>query len=326
MRPIRFFSPTMRLLACALLLATSGQQAFAQAYPNKSIKLLIPAPPGGGTDAMARVVADALTVTLKQQVVPENKPGASGIIASELLAKSANDGYTLMIVQNGHTMNPALFKKLPYDTQGDFAPVAAVGRAPLILIAATASGAKTLKDMADLGKRQPASMTFGAAEASTRIAANMIGEAIGVPVTVASYKGTGAAVVDVMGGHINFSVTTIASTLAQKSTGKINFIGVLATERSPFLPDVPTMKEQGFAGLEAGAWYGIIGPANLPKPVIDTLNAAIRTALTDPQVKQKMDTLAIVAWNAGAEELDQFIRKEIPTTQKMARKAGIEAE
>jgi len=320
---------TRRLLMTAIAtmaLALVSTPIAAQAYPNKAIRVLIPAPPGGGTDALGRLISEALASSLKQPVVPENKPGAGGVIATDTLAKSPADGYTLMITQNGHTMNPAMFKTLPYDTLADFTAIAPVARAPLIMISGAGTGVASARDVAELGKIQPARMTIAVSEASTRIAATMIGEAIGAPVTIVNYKGTGPGVVDVMGGHVNFSVTTIASTLAQKSSGKIGFVGVLATERSPFLPDVPTMQEQGYPGLEAGAWYGVIGPANMPADVVKTINAAVRAALTSPAVQQKFASFAVVPWSGSPEDLNQFIRKEVPATISMARKAGIQAE
>lgn len=253
-------------------------------------------------------------------------PGASGILGSEILVRAPNDGYTLMMVQNGHTMNPAMFKKIPYDTFKDFTPIITLGRTPLALIAAAPTGVKSLKDLTDLGKRQPASMSFASAEASTRLAAEMISSATGLPLTIASYRGTGPAVVDVAGGHINFAVTTIASTLAHRTTGKLNYVAVLAQERSPFLPEVPTLAEQGLPDVEAIGWWGVLGPAGMPKALVQDLNAAIRSAMSSPEVKQKFATLSAEPWMLSPEDFDKFIRKEAATTLRVAKKAGIEPE
>ena len=165
---------TLAAAVTAAALCAVAFDAAAQAFPSKPIRLLIPASPGGGTDAIARVLAEALGASLKQPVVVENKPGASGIIASEALVRSPADGYALMIMQNGHTVNPAMFRKLPYDTLNDFTPVAPLAKAPLVLVSAAPSGVKTLKELTDLGKRNPGGLSFRSAEASTRLAIEML--------------------------------------------------------------------------------------------------------------------------------------------------------
>jgi tripartite-type tricarboxylate transporter receptor subunit TctC len=320
----------MKKLLAATIAATifcaAAFDAAAQVFPAKPIRLLIPASPGGGTDAIARVLAEALTASLKQPVIAENKPGASGVIASEALVRSPADGYTLMIMQNGHTVNPALFRKLPYDTFNDFTPIAPLARAPLVLVSAAATGVTTLKELTELGKRNSASMSFGSAEASTRLATEMLAGATRVPMTVVSYKGTGPTMTDVAGGHINFTVTTISSTLPFKTTGKIHYVAVLATQRSSFLPEVPTLTEQGLPDIEAMGWWGIFGPAGMQQPLVQRLNAAIRAALADAEVKKKLASFSVEPWIAGPEDLDKFVRKEVALTIKVAKQAGIEPE
>jgi tripartite-type tricarboxylate transporter receptor subunit TctC len=236
---------TLIITVLAVSLGAPSLEAAAQAFPSKPIRLLVPTAPGGGTDAIGRVLANTLTVSLKQQVVVDNKPGASGVIASEATARAPADGYTLMITQNGHTVNPATIKKLPYDTFNDFTPISPLARSPMVLISAAPSGVKTFKDMTELGKRTPSGMSVAAADNSTRLATEMISGATGIPMSSVYYKGTSPAVTDVAGGHINFSITTIASTLSQRGSGKVNYVAVLAPERSSFLPEVPTLTEQG---------------------------------------------------------------------------------
>lgn len=318
---------TLLAAAAASLLTASSLPALAQTgWPNKPIRFIIPSSPGGGTDAIGRVMADTLSTLLKQQVVPENKAGASGIVGSEIVARAPADGYTLMIVQNGHSMNPAMFKKLPYDTFADFTPLTPLARTPLVLVASTGTGVKSLKDLVEFGKRNPAGMNFAAAEASTRLAIEMLSDALGQKVTVANYKGTGPAVTDVAGGHINFTVTTIASTLSQRGSGKITYLGVLAAERASALPDVPTLAEQGLQGIEATGWWGIMGPPNLPKPLQAEILAAVRTAATNTDVRKRLATLAADPWMTSPEDFDRFLRAEAAQTQRLAKKAGIEPE
>jgi tripartite-type tricarboxylate transporter receptor subunit TctC len=314
---------SLSLLSVALGGASS---AIAQGYPNKPVKLIIASAPGGGTDGIGRVIAEALGGILKQSVVPENKAGASGQIGSDALLKSAPDGYTIMITQNAHTTNPALFRKLPYDTLKDFTPIAPLATSPLVLVAGTASGVKSLKDLVDLGRRDPKSLNFATAESSIRLAVQQLSDTTGLKMQQLPYKGTGPAVTDVAGGHVNFAVTTMASVLPFRGTGRMNFVGVLAAERSSFLPEVPTLAEQGFPGIEVRGWWGLFGPANLPPAVTQQLNAAVRTALQTPEVRQKIGNFLASPWLATPSEFDAWIQREVSSIQQLARKAGIEPE
>jgi tripartite-type tricarboxylate transporter receptor subunit TctC len=315
----------LRCVAAAALLAVAAL-AQAQPYPSKPIRLLIAASPGGGTDGIGRVMAEALSAAFKQPVVAENRGGASGMIASDLLVKSPPDGYTIMITQNAHVTNPAFIKKLPYDTFKDFTPIAPLAKSPLVLIAATGTGVKTVKDLLDLNKRDPRAMNFAAAESSTRLAIEQLGEATGIALTALPYKGTGPAVADVAGGHVNFSVTTIASVLPFRSTGKLNIVAVMAGERTPFLPDVPTLAEQGLPRLDVKGWWGIFAPPNLPAALVEQLNGAIRTVLNTPPVRQRIQNFSADIWIGSPQELAAFIRSEVPAIQALAKKAGIEPE
>src|SRR4051812_2870269 len=314
----------MRIAAVlALVVATAAQ---AQSYPNKPIRLLIASSPGGGTDGIGRVVAEALSTTFKQPVVAENRGGASGVIASEQIVKSAPDGYTIMITQNGHVTNPAIFKNLPYDTFKDFTPIAPLARSPLVFIATTGTGVKTVQNWLDLAKREPRAMTFAAAESSTRLAIEQLAQTTGIAITSLPYKGTGPAVADVVGGHVNFAVTTIASVLPFKGGGRVNIVAVMAPERTSFLPDVRTISEQGLSRIDVRGWWGIFGPANMPGALVEQLNAAIRTVLKTPSVRQKIENFSAEVWLGSPQELDTFIRSEVPAIQALAKKAGIEPE
>jgi tripartite-type tricarboxylate transporter receptor subunit TctC len=316
----------LRRTAAAVLACALAAAAQAQPYPSKPVRLLIAASPGGGTDGIGRVVAEALAAHLKQPVVAENRAGASGVIASEALAKSAPDGYTLMITQNGHITNPALFKKLPYDTLRDFTPVAPLGRSPLVLIAATGTGVKAVGELLAMAKRDPKSMTFAAAESSTRLAIEQLAQATGIAITPLQYKGTGPAVADVAGGHVNFSVTTIASVLPFRGSGKLNIVAVMAGERTTFLPEVQTLAEQGLPRIDLNGWWAIFAPSNLPPALLEQLNGAIRAVLATPQLRERVQRFSADVWIGSPQELDAFIRREIPAIQALAKKAGIEPE
>jgi tripartite-type tricarboxylate transporter receptor subunit TctC len=314
----------MRWLAAALALACAFT-AHAQ-YPSKPIRFIVASSPGGGTDGIGRVVAEALAAQFKQPVVPENRGGASGVIASEQLLKSAPDGYTLMITQNGHVTNPVFFKNLPYDTFRDFTPIAPLARSPLVMIAATGTGVKTVREFLDLSKKDPRAMTFAAAESSTRLAIEQLAQTTGIAITALPYKGTGPAVADVAGGHVNFAVTTIASVLPFRNGGKLNIVAVMAPERTSFLPDVPTLAEQGLPRIDVQGWWGVLGPANMPAALVSELNGAIRSVLNMPAVRQKIRNFSADVWLGSPQEFDAFIRSEVPSIQALARKAGIEPE
>ena len=316
------------VLSAALLALTAftGAAAWAQAYPSKPIRLLISAPPGGGTDAIGRMVGEGLAQVLKVPVVPENRGGAGGQIASEQLVKSAPDGYTLVILQNGHVGNPAFYRKLPYDTLRDFTPIAPLATSPLVLASSGASGVRTFKELIELGKRDPKSLAFASAETSARMAVEQLAEATDLKLTSVPYKGTGPAVTDVAGGHINYTVTTLASVMPFRGTGKVNYVAQMASERSPFLPDVPTLAEQGFPNIEVKGWWAIFGPANMPPAIVDQLHAAIRSVIDSPQSRARLQTFSATPWVGSAQDLDAFVRREIPAIQRLARKAGIEPE
>ena len=323
------FIPRRSALASLAALACLGSAAFdatAQAYPSKPVQIVVAATPGGGTDAIGRVLGDVLAAALKQPFVVQNKAGASGTIASEMVARAPADGYTLMVLQNGHTTNPATFKKLPYDTFTDFTPIATLGRSPLVLVSSSVTNVKTFKELTDAGKKTPDSLSFGSAETSTRLATEMLAGATSLPMVSVSYKGTGPAMTDLAGGHVNYSVTTIASTLAMKGSGKFNYVAVLSPQRTPFLPEVPTLAEQGFPNIEAGGWWGVVGPARMPKAVVQQLNTAIQAALNAPEVKKRLAALSIEPWSASPEEFDKFIHKDVELNIRLAKKAGIEPE
>jgi len=313
----------LSFVAAAVTLCGQGA-AHAQFAPNKPIRLVISSAPGGGTDAIGRMLADALPSIIGQQVVAENRPGAGGVIASEALTRMPADGYTIAIIQNAHAMNPALMKKLPFDTLKDFTPITTLARSPLVLVGNRAINVRSIKELVDLGRRDPKSLNFGAAEASTRLAVFQLSQASKLPMNVASYKGTGPAVTDVAAGHINYSVTTIASTLASKD--RLNYLAMMTPKRSSLMPDVPSVAEQGFPNIDVIGWWGIIAPAGMARPLAADLNRVIRQAMEKPESVKRLATIAAEPWFTTPEGFDQFIRNQINLTATLAKQAGIEPE
>ncbi|MGO4394436.1 Bug family tripartite tricarboxylate transporter substrate binding protein [Variovorax sp. M-6] len=312
------------VLLVAMLLVTFA--ATADTYPSKPIRILIGTAPGGGTDGIARLLGDALSTTLKVPVVVENRPGASGQMASEQVLKAPPDGYTIMIAQNGHVTNPTFSKKLPYDTLKDFTSIAPLAKSPLVLVSSSASNVKSWTELVALSKRDSKSLSFATADSSARLAVEQIRETTGLPLVALPYKGTALAATDVAGGHVQYSVTTMSSVLPFQSTGKINYLATLARERSRFIPNVPTLSEQGVADVEVLGWWAAFGPANLPAPVIAELSTAIRSVLAQPQVRDRLRTQFVEPWIGTPQELDKFVRSEISSIQQLAKKANIQPE
>jgi len=193
-------------------------------------------------------------------------------------------------------------------------------------VASNGSGVKDMKGVAELGRRDPKSMSFAVSESSTRMAAEQIGGAIHLPIAAVAYKGTGPAVADVAGGHVPFSVTTIASVLPFRSSGKLSFVAVASAQRSSFLPDVPTLAEQGLPGIAAQGWWGVLGPANMPRPLVEQLNGEINRILATPEAQRRIQGLSAEPWIQSPQDFDAFIRKEVPEMIALARKAGIQPE
>lgn len=321
---IRKLAVMTAAVAGAMLAWQGAAQAQNAFVPTKPIRLLISSAPGGGTDAIGRMLADAMSPMIGQQVVVENRPGAGGVIGSEALMRMPADGYSIIIIQNGHAMNPALMKKLPYDTLKDFTPITTLARSPLVLVGNRAINVKNIKDLVELGRRDPKTLNFGEAEASTRLAVFQLSQASKLPMNVAYYKGTGPAVTDVAAGHINYSVTTIASTIASKD--RLNYLAMMTPERSALMPDVPSVAEQGYPGIDAVGWWGILGPANLPRPITLELNRMMRQAMEKPESVKRLATIMAEPWFTTPEGFDQFIRAQINQTIALAKQAGIEPE
>ena len=322
----RFNANNILLILGSILISTFCQITHSQNFGNKTVRLIIASAPGGGTDAIGRLLAEALSNTLNQQVIAENKAGASGIIASEILTKSPADGSTLMIIQNSHAMNPAVYKKLPYDTLKDFTPISTLAKAPLVMVSSNSSGVKTIKELIELGKRDPSTLNFASSEASARLAIQLISSSIKMPVAVASYKGTGPAVLDVASGHVNYTITTIVSTLSQKSTGRLNYLVLMSNQRSSLLPEVPSIAESGYPDQEATGWWGILGPPNMSKLLVGELNRNIKKGMSSNENMSRLKFLAVEPWLSSPEEFDEFIHKEVKKTLILAKEAGLESE
>lgn len=319
-RPAR--APYMLLLA---FLSLSPAAGLAQGYPERPIRIVIPAPPGGGMDGIGRALADPLAAALKQPVVIDNRAGGNSIIGTQLAARAAPDGYTLLLIASFHTMHPWTVKALPYDSLKDFAAVAPLGSSPLVFVSSASSGIRTAADFRAHAARLRDGVTFATSSTETRLGAELVLQRVGAKGVIVNYKGTGPAMGDVAGGHVPLFVTTFTSALPFKDTGKINLIGVAAKERSPYLPGVPTLAEQGL-DVEVGVWYAIVAPAGTPAAVIERLNREITRLSRLPEYEAKLRTYSVEAMTATPAEFDAFMKAEVAKWAGVVKAAGIEPE
>jgi tripartite-type tricarboxylate transporter receptor subunit TctC len=279
------------LVAAAIVAALLATSAQAQAYPAKPIRMITPFPPGGGTDYLARTVANKLTEFSKWTVVVDNRAGAGGTIGIAEAAKASALGYDVVMGQlDNLAVAPLLYKNLPYDVQRDLQPVALVADSPIILLTASSSPYQSLADVVAAAKAVPDSITFATAGSGTvsHLVAELFGLTAGIKMRHIPYKGSTPALIDVMGGQVGLLSSSIPSALAQVKSGKLRPLAVSSARRSPSLPDVPTIAESGYKDFNVGVWYGVFAPAGTPKPIVTALNAEINKVLMQPDVQQSI--------------------------------------
>ena len=312
----------------ALLVTVPRGEAAEQAYPNKPVRLFVTYAAGGASDIVARLVAAKLTEGLRQQVVVENRPGASGIIASELLAKSPADGYTIIHVNIAHGANPYLNAKLPYDTTRDFSSVSLLALLPMILVTHPSLPVKSAAELVALIKAIPGQLNYASAGSGSanHLAMELFMHATGLNVTHIAYKGGAPAVTDLLGGQIPMMFITIPPALPHAKAGKLRVLAVSSAQRSPALPEVPTVAESGVRGFDFNEWQAILAPPGTPREVIARLNDEINKALGQPDVKERMSSLGAVIAGSTPEQLTAHIAAELARWGAVIRKSGIGTE
>lgn len=317
------------LLALALATAAAfALPAVAQdPYPNRPVRLVVPFVPGGVTDSSARVVAEYLGRRLGQQVVVDNKPGASGNIGAQQVAQAAPDGYTLVLGFDGTmVINPHVFAKVPFDTLKDFAPVGKIGNAVLILVANPALPAKSLAEVIALSKTQPLAYGTSGIGGTPHIAGEMLAQRTGARLEHVPYKGGGQAIADAIGGSIPLVYTAVAGAHGHVKSGKLKAIAVSSAQRSGSLPDVPTFAESGVADFVVDSWVGILAPAKTPQPVLARLNAELNAVLNDPAVREKLALLGIEPTPGTADAFRQQMVRNLAAYGPIVKAAGIKLE
>ncbi len=308
---------TLKLIATSLVAATLGLagHSFAQApsYPTKPVRWVVGYPAGGGTDFLARTTGAQLSQLLGQPVVVDNRPGAGAIIASENVARSPGDGYTVFSADNGVLVyNPALYKKLPYDAEKDFALLGMMGRSPLIITAATNAGIPDAKALMEALKRDPGKLSMASVGTGSphHLAMELFQREAGVTVVHIPYKGGAQAIQDLMGGQIPLMMLDLPSGISAVKAGKVIPLLAMSAERIPQLPNIPTAKELGFAGVEAYTWQGLVAPVTTPKDVQTRLSADLQKALADPAVRQKLFDAGWEARPTNAAEMTRYTDAE----------------
>ena len=312
----------MLVATCLALAATA---AFADTYPSKPITIVVPFAAGSGTDSIARIVGQQLSVAFNQGVVIENKVGASGVIAASYVARSAPDGYTLLMATNStHSANPSLFKSLPYDPVKDFAPVARAGSYVFILVVNPEIPAKSLPELVAYAKAHPGKLTYASGNTTGIVAGETLKRRGGIDVLHIPYKSSPPALNDVIGGRVSMMFIDLAPGLEHVRAGTLRALAVTTRERSALLPDLPSLHEAGIAGYDVTSWAGLFAPAGTPPEIVARLNDEMRKIIANPETKARIAVTGFDAFSGPPETLAAFVQSELAAWSKLIKDAGIE--
>ena len=315
----------LALSVIALVVAEGG--AFAQGYPNKAIRFVVPLS-AGAADTLARTIGAKLTESWGQQVVVENRPGAGTTIGTDLVAKAAADGYTLLMATFSHAVNATFYRKLPYDTLRDFATVTLVASAPNVLVVHPSIPATSVREFIALARSRPGELNFASAGngSSSHLAGELFKSLAGISMLHVPYKGAAPAMTDLLGGHVHLTFDPLPSSLPHVKAGKLRALGVTSAKRSAAIPELATIAEAGVAGYEISGWSGVLVAAGTPKEIVTQLNAEIVKILNIPEVKERFSGLGFETVGNAPEQFDAFIRAEINKWGKVVRDANIYAD
>jgi len=306
----------------------SAWPAAAQAYPTRPIRLIIPLPPGGGADFIGRVIGQKLSEQLGQPMIADNRGGASGAIAGELAARAAPDGYTLFLgYAASHGINPAL-SKLPYDALNDFTPVTYMAQSQNIVSVHPSFAPNSIKELIAAARAKPGQIVYASAGfgSATHLSAVLLAQMTGVSFTHVPHKGAGPALIDLIGGHVQFAFASLPAALPHTRAGKLKALAVSGLKRSPTVPDLPTVAEGGLPGFETNQWYVLLGPAKLPAAIVQRLNAETNKALNAADVRAKLEPQGFEIEGTTPEAAREHIRSELAKWAKVVAGAGIKAE
>lgn len=310
---IALSKPLRALVLFGLFAFAAGGFAQEQDYPSKSVRLLIPAPPGGGTDILARVLADHLVKQLGQPIVFDHKGGASGMIAVESMLQAPADGYTLMMVYSGVvTVNHSLYKNIKYDPLKDIVAIANVAEVPNLLIVYPTFKVESVKELIELAKAKPDSITYASSGngVSNHLAMELFKQMANISMVHVPYKGGSQAMVGLMGGQVQLMFNNTPEVLPQIGSGRLKVLAIALPQRSPLMPDIPTVSESGLPGFNSSLWYGFVGPKGVPPAIVEKLNKAVRSALVDPEVVARLAKLGAQPFIQSSQEFADLIKAD----------------
>jgi tripartite-type tricarboxylate transporter receptor subunit TctC len=323
------FKTLIMLPAFSFAFGVSAMAVFAAAdtYPNRPVRFVVPIPPGSSPDIVGRLIATKLTERLGKQVIVENHGGAGGLVGSEMVAKAPPDGYTLMPIAAFFATNPA-FYKLPFDPLKDFAPIAKLGTGTMVLVVHPSVPANSLKELIALAKQKPGQLIFATSGAGgfQHLVAELLKSMAGIDVKIVQFKGGGPASVDLLGGHSQIGISTLAQMLPHIKSGKLKVLATCGLKRSTVLPDVPTVAESGVPGYEASAWWGIVAPAGVPAPIVDRLNKELKEILVSDELKKFFQNEGAEMDYLGPAEFGKFIAQDINKWVRLVKEANIKAD
>lgn len=314
------------LAGLAMAVVLVGPSA-AQTYPTRSIRFIAPFAAGGGTDLIARTLAQKLTGALGQSVVVDNRSGANAVIGTEIAAKSPSDGYTIMIATPTLTVNPSMVRKLPYDAIRDFAPVSLVATSPHLLAVHPSLPAKSVKELVALAKARPGQLTFssGATGGSSHLSAELFSSIARIKMINVPYRGTGQAVLAIVTGEVSLGFNDVMTNLPQMKAGRLRGLAVTSLKRSSATPDLPTIAESGYPGFQSGVWYGVLAPAGTPPEIVSRLNAELVKITRNPEFLQRLTAEGGEAVGSSPEQFGNYIKTETARWAKIIKEANITA-
>lgn len=312
-----------------LLLAFAASASFGQSdYPTRFVRFIVPYAPGGSSDVLARTLGHKLAESLGQSFTVDNRPGAGSMIGTDVAAKAAPDGYTIILSDMPHTINPSIHARVPYDPVKDFAPITLVGVSPMFLFANPSFEARSLGDFIALAKPQPGRIAIasGGTGATTHLAAELLQSRAGIRLTHVPYKGAGPAIADVVAGQVPVTFTSMATAAPHVKGGRLRILGVTSMKRLAAFPDVPTFEESGVPGMAIEHWWGVMAPAGTPRPIVGKLHAAIVQAVNTPDLRARFSELAVEPRTNTPEEFQALLESDRKRWADVVRNAGIKAE
>lgn len=318
------------VISLCISLGIPHRAAAAQTpgYPTKSVRLIVPFAPGGGTDIIARLVAQDLSQTWGQSVVVDNRGGSGGVIGTELAARASPDGYTMLLCSLGFSYAPALYRKLPYDAANDFRPISLVATQPFVYVVVPSLGVSSMKELIAMAKAKPGELRYGSGGSggSSHLGTELLRTMTGTSFVHVPYKGTGPALTAMLGGEIHFQLIGISSVVPHMKSGRMRALAVSGAKRSPAAPDVPTVAESGVPGYVFDVWYGMLFPANTPTPIVNKVNADLNGVLKSPALAQRFAGVGLEPAGTTSQEFATMIRSEIARWHKVVKAANIRVD